>query len=235
MTATKAKEAGLIDRLAYLDKFETSIADEHDKTNQLVYVQNYGRRKVDTDFSGPVGLFKLMGMITSGNSNPNASSGKKIAVVYAVGPIMSGKSETAPFGGESTIGSTTIFEALYQANRDKNVAAIVLRIDSPGGSARGQRHDAAQIARDRKADRRQMGDVAASGGYYIAMGADKSSPSRGPSPVRSAWSAARWRCRGLFDKLGITTDVISRGDNSGDVFSRTEAVHRERRTRVLPA
>ena len=72
-----------------------------------------------------------------------------------------------------------------------------------------------------------MGDIAASGGYYVSMGAKKSSLSRARSPARSAWSGANWRCAGLFDKLGVTSETISRGKTSGtlsitDPFSLAE-------------
>ena len=92
--------------------------------------------------------------------------------MYAVGPITTGKSEADPFGSE-VMGSTTIVEALREANKDKDVAAIVLRIDSPGGSALASDliwHETQVIKKPIVAS---MGDVAGSGGYYIAMGTDK--------------------------------------------------------------
>ena len=91
----------------------------------LVLVKNYGKKEVDTDFSGPMGFFKLMQAMMGGESSSVDKRGKKIAVVYAVGPIMSGKSESG-FMGSETVGSTTIIEALRKANEDKQVVAIVL-------------------------------------------------------------------------------------------------------------
>src|SRR5262249_8935216 len=138
----------------------------------LVYVKNYGKKEIDTDFSGPMGFFKLMQLMMGGDSSSVDRRGKKIAVVYALGPIMSGKSKSGMFGSDS-MGSTTIIEALRKANEDKQVVAIVLRVDSPGGSALASDliwHETQTIKKPLVAS---MGDVAASGGYYISMGAKK--------------------------------------------------------------
>src|SRR6185369_15380613 len=112
--------------------------------------------------------------------------GKKIAVIYCLGPIMTGKSESSFFGGES-MGSTTIIEALRKANDDKNVVA-------------------------------SMGDVAASGGYYISMGAKKIFAA--PSTITGSIGVVggKMAMTGLFNKVGITTETIERGKNSG-IFS----------------
>jgi protease-4 len=213
MTAQKAKELGLIDRIAYPDTLRKELADKYG-AEPLVYVKNYGQKKVDTDFSGPMGFVKLMQMMMGGSSSSRQARGKKIAVVYAVGPIMTGKSESSPFGGE-TMGSTTIVEALREANEDKQVVAIVLRIDSPGGSALASDliwHETQVIDKPIVAS---MGDVAASGGYYIAMGADKIVAAPGTVTGSIGVVGGKLAIRGLYDKLGITTETIERGRNSG--------------------
>jgi protease IV len=213
MTAKKAKELGLIDRIAYSDTLRDELAVSY-KAEPLVYVKNYGQKKVDTDFSGPMGLMKLMQVMMGGSSSSKSARGKKIAVVYAVGPIMTGKSENDPFGGE-VMGSTTIVEALRKANEDKNVVAIVLRIDSPGGSALASDliwHETQVIKKPIIAS---MSDVAASGGYYIAMGADKIIASPGTVTGSIGVVGGKLAIRGLYDKLGITTETIERGRNSG--------------------
>ena len=113
------------------------------------------------------------------------------------------------------MGSTTIVEALREANEDKNVVAIVLRVDSPGGSALASDliwHETQVIKKPIVAS---MGDVAASGGYYIAMGADKIIAA--PSTITGSIGVVggKMAIRGLFDKVGITTETIERGKNSG--------------------
>jgi len=171
LTASQAKEAGLIDRIAYSDQVRAQLAESTD-ADPLVYVENYGKKSVDTDFSGPTGFFKLMQAIAGGTPTKGRRAGKKIAVVYAVGPIMTGESSSSLFG-ESTVGSTTVIEALETARKDQATAAIVLRVDSPGGSAVASDLIWRKIQQIDKPVVASMGDVAASGGYYISMGADE--------------------------------------------------------------
>lgn len=97
------------------------------------------------------------------------SSSNRIAVIVGEGAIMSGKS------GDGTIGSETIAEELRKARKDKRVKAVVLRINSPGGSALASdvMWREVQLTRKEKPVIASMSDVAASGGYYMAMGCDK--------------------------------------------------------------
>ena len=213
ITAKRAKELGLIDRVAYPDALRQDLAKSYDAL-PLVYVENYGQKKVDTDFSGPMGFIKLVQAMMGGDSSSKRDQGKKIAVVYAVGEINTGKSVSDPFGSE-VMGSTTIIEALREANKDKDVAAIVLRIDSPGGSALASDliwHETQVIKKPIVAS---MGDVAGSGGYYIAMGADKIIATPGTITGSIGVVGGKLAIRGLYDKLGITTETIERGRNSG--------------------
>ncbi len=213
LSAQKAKELGLIDRVEYPDALRNELAEKYE-ADPLVFVKNYGKKEVDTDFSGPMGFMKLMQLMMGGNSTTSEGHGKKIAIVYAVGPISTGKSETNMFGDE-TIGSTTIIEALREANEDKQVVAIVLRVDSPGGSALASDliwHETQILKKPLVAS---MGDVAASGGYYISMGAKKIIAS--PSTITGSIGVVggKMAVTGLYEKLGITTETIERGKNSG--------------------
>src|SRR3954447_2752977 len=161
-----------------------------------------------------MGFFKLMQAMMGGESSSVDKRGKKIAVVYAVGPIMSGKSESG-FMGSETVGSTTIIEALRKANEDKQVVAIVLRVDSPGGSALASDliwHETQVIKKPIVAS---MGDVAARGGYYISMGAKKIFAATSTITGSIGVEGGKLAMKGLFDKVGITTETIERGKNSG--------------------
>jgi protease-4 len=216
ITATRAKELGLVDRIAYADSLRSELAANYE-AEPLVYVKNYGQKKVDTDFSGPMGFIKLMQLMMGADTGAKRDQGKKIAVVYAVGPITTGKSQADPFGDE-VMGSTTIVEALRKANKDKQVSAIVLRIDSPGGSALASDliwHETQVIEKPIVAS---MGDVAASGGYYIAMGAEKIVATPGTITGSIGVVGGKLGYRGLYKKIGVTTETIQRGRNSG-IFS----------------
>ncbi|MFO0791881.1 MAG: signal peptide peptidase SppA [Pirellulales bacterium] len=213
ISAKRAKELGLIDRIAYPDELRKELADKYE-TDSLALVRNYGKKEVDTDFSGPMGFMKLLQVMMGGSTSSGEGRGKKIAVIYAIGPINTGKSESGMFGDQS-LGSTTIIEALRKADKDKNVVGIVLRIDSPGGSALASDliwHETQAINKPIVAS---MGDVAASGGYYIAMGADKIIAA--PSTITGSIGVVggKMAVKGLYDKIGITTETIERGKNSG--------------------
>jgi protease-4 len=216
LTAREAHELGLVDRLAYSDELRSALA-KHEGVARVSYVENYGKKKVDTDFSGPAGFFKLMGMMAGGGRQAG-SANKRIAVVYAVGPIMSGKSEIDPFGDSESIGSTTLVEAIREAAADKRTVAIVLRVNSPGGSALASDLIWRALDEVEKPVVASMGDVAASGGYYISMGADRIFAE--PTTVTGSIGVVggKMAIGGMLDKLGISTDLIARGANSG-IFS----------------
>lgn len=213
LTATQAKEYGLIDRLAYSGSLRGTLEKEHD-SDKVYFVRNYGKKKVDTDFSGPGGFFKLLGMMAGGGKG-GSRSGDKIAIVYAVGPINTGESEVDPFGESQGVGSTTIVESLRKAAKDDNVKAIVLRVNSPGGSAVASDLMWNAIQEIDKPVVASMGDVAASGGYYISMGCDHIFAE--PTTVTGSIGVVggKMAIGGLLDKIGVTTDLVARGKNSG--------------------
>ena len=216
LTATEAKGAGLVDRLAYGSALRGELAERHD-AETLVFVENYGKERVDTDFSGPGGFFKLLGLMAGGGAK-GSGSGDRIAVVYATGPIMTGESEVDPFGQSDSVGSTTIVDALREAADDDRVKAIVLRVDSPGGSAVASDLIHHEVVRIDKPVVASMGNVAASGGYYISMGADHVLAE--PTTVTGSIGVVggKMAIGGMLEKLGVTSDHVARGENSG-IFS----------------
>jgi len=220
LSAQAAKEAGLIDAVAYSDEYEADLQKSLG-VDKLELVAGYGKKKVDTDFSGPAGFFKLLQMMMGGDPNTSISkTKKKVAIVYAVGAISSGKSSSDIFGS-SSLGSDSIIKALKKAEEDENVVAIVLRIDSPGGSALASDLMWREIVRIKKPIIASMGDVAASGGYYIAMGTDKIFAEPGTLTGSIGVVGGKIAVDGLLNKAGITTDVISRGKNAGLLDSMT--------------
>lgn len=236
LMAAEAKEAGLVDRVIYPDQFRDSLQAEY-KADKLVYVENYAKQKVDTDFSGPMGMMKLFQSMMGEGRSGSGDAAPKIAVVYAVGPIMSGKSQSSLMGGTS-MGSTTIVEALQEAAKDETVKAIVLRVDSPGGSALASDLIWRQTQAIDKPIIASMGDVAASGGYYISMGADRIFAEPGTVTGSIGVVGGKLAMKGVYDKLGIDTESISRGENSGifsttDKFSESERKVVERMMKVV--
>lgn len=211
-TAKAAAAAGLIDKVAYSDTFQDDFKAAL-KVDKVTVTRNYGQeRREELDLSNPFAIFKLL-------APPKAfsSSRPKIAVIYASGEIVKGKSSSGFMGG-STCGSTTMIEAIRQAENDKTVKAIVLRVDSPGGSALASDLIWNELAHSKKPVIASMSDVAASGGYYICMGAKKIYAEPGTLTGSIGVVGGKLSLGGLFGKIGITTDVISRGANAG-IFS----------------
>jgi protease-4 len=214
-TARRAQQVGLVDRLAYADTFQDHVKDVL-KAEEVKVVKDYGKQKSDEiDFSNPFALLKLLAPTKS-----TSSSKPKLALIYAVGPISTGKSGQSLFGGD-TIGSTTMVEAIRQAENDKTVKAIVLRVDSPGGSALASDLIWNEMVKCKKPVVASMSDVAASGGYYISMGAKKIYAEPNTITGSIGVLGGKLALGGTFQKIGITTDVVSRGANAG-LFSVTD-------------
>lgn len=211
-TAEEAKKVGLIDRVEYPEDLRARIRNEKG-VGKVVFKMNYGRKDVGREFEGFGGLMKMMTMMAGpAPASPLASKRPKIALLYATGTIMVGKS-SAGWGGE-TMGSETMIQAIRDAARDETVRAIVLRVDSPGGSALASDLMWEELRQSGKPIVVSMGDTAASGGYYIAMGADKIFAEPGTLTGSIGVVGGKVALRGLFEKLGLSTEVLSRGKHA---------------------
>jgi protease-4 len=153
-----------------------------------------------------------------GASSFGLNRGPRIGVIYATGTINSGKSGFDPLNGE-IVGADTLIEAIRQARRDTSLRAIVIRIDSPGGSASAS--DAIwrelMIARNERADRpivASMSDLAASGGYYIAMPAQVIVAQ--PSTLTGSIGifGGKFVTGGVYEKLGARIESTSVGKHA---------------------
>lgn len=149
----------------------------------------------------------------------------KIAVIYAMGLVIDGNA------GEGYIGSERISRAIRKARRDKSVKAIVLRVNSGGGSAVASDviYREALLAAKEKPFVASMGDVAASGGYYIAAPANTivASPSTITGSIGVVFSIPN--LKGLMnDKLGITTDVV-KTNRHADILTVTDPLDPQER------
>lgn len=212
MTAGDAKKLGLVDHIGYEDAIEKLIVGE--EPVDLKIVKGYGKKKLDTDFSGMTGMIKMMNLLLGEEPPPRRSFADKIAVISAVGPIMSGASQV-DFFGDSTMGSATMIKAIRQARDDDTVKAIVLRVDSPGGSALASDLMWHEFETIKKPFIVSMGDTAASGGYYISMGADRIFAEPGTITGSIGVVGGKIALEKFLAKFGITTSVVTRGKNSG--------------------
>ena len=136
-----------------------------------------------------------------------------IAVIYADGDIVDGKSRSIPLIGVNVVGGESISTAIEASRENPEVAAIVLRIDSPGGSAVASEMMSREVFRTRgvKPIICSMGDVAASGGYYLAAGCDVIFAD--PMTITGSIGifSGKFDLAGLLGKIGVTTDTTKRG------------------------
>ena len=152
-TTEDAVRLGLVDSLFYRDQFQNHLAN-------LMEQENYD----DINFVS----LKKYNKVKNENARDKFKK-EKVAVIYAQGEIQSGE------GSETVIGSERISKAIRKARKDEKVKAIVLRVNSPGGSALASDviWREMKLANEEKPVVVSMGDVAASGGYYIACASDK--------------------------------------------------------------
>lgn len=226
-TAQAAQKARLVDHVCYFDEYQEMLRQRLGAEALSVVAQSGPSGESET--AGVPSFLKLMELaFGSRRAAEKPTTGKKIAIVYAVGMIVEGESATSLFG-ESVLGSATLISALRSAAEDPKVVAIVLRVDSPGGSAVASDLVWREVRRINKPVVASLGDVAASGGYYLAMGADRIYAEPGTITGSIGVLGGKLVVAGLYNKLGITTEVISRGRNSG-VLSATQPFTEEERT-----
>jgi protease-4 len=172
-TAEKAHEIGLIDAVEHRQDFEAGVKRRFDGNPKFVY--RYGEKaQAQFDFSSPMGILSFYADLFGGGKK--AKSGKDaIAIVYVEGPIVLGSSESSILDPGGTVAaSTPLRKALDKAADDDKIKAVVLRINSPGGSATASEIilNATKRVKAKKPLVVSMGNVAGSGGYYVACAAD---------------------------------------------------------------
>jgi len=148
-----------------------------------------------------------------------------------VGEILPGESQNSPFGG-SFAGSETVAHALRDAREDDDVKAVILRVDSPGGS--GTASDViwreVELTKKVKPVVASMGDLAASGGYYVAMGTDAIVAQPGTITGSIGVFGGKFTLHGLYDKIGMTKEILTRGQHA-DLFSEYRPWNDEERAK----
>jgi len=191
LSTSDALESKIVDRLGYWDQ-----------------VQNYFKKSAG-DWN-PVSLNSYRTSMTQ----PNFAL-DKIAVVYASGLIVSGDSGTTP-GGGFIMGGDSVAADIRRARKDSSIKAIILRVDSGGGSVVGSEviRREVELAHNVKPVVVSMSDVAASGGYWIASPADKIVADRDTITGSIGVIIGKLNVSGLFNLLGVSTDYVATSDNA---------------------
>ena len=189
-TSQEALATKLIDRLAYDDEARDLVKQKNRGSENRLSLGEYLRR---TERRG----------------------GAKLAVIYATGTILPGRSGDSPFGG-AVMGSETIAEQFRRAREDASVRAVILRVDSPGGVT----FPSEIIRREVVVTKRvkpvvvSMSDLAASGGYAIAMSANRIVAEPGTITGSIGVVGGKLNLLGLYEKLGLSKDYLTTTENS---------------------
>jgi protease-4 len=226
----EAVSGRLVDRIGFRDEAYARIAElvgtptDSDTENEppRLYLGRYARATVPRP---TVPTPKV----------PGRKGKPTIAVVTVAGPIVSGRGgpRALPLVANSS-GGDTIAAGLREAAADDNVAAVVLRVDSPGGSVTGSETIWREVARVRKGGKpvvASMGAVAASGGYYVSMGADAIVANPGTITGSIGVVTGKLVARDLKQRLGVGSDAVRTNANA-DAWSVDEPFTPEQHARV---
>ena len=201
MILSKAKSAGLIDSIMFTDQFEKYVKKLNDGKNNILKAKSLNNR-----------------IEYANDWNPKSKD--KIAIIYAVGGIVPGNSNPGP-SGSTLMGDKTIMKAIKSARKNKDIKAIVLRIDSGGGSVLASDNMWREIYKTTIEDSSNvkpfiasMSDVAASGGYYIAMEADSILADEATITGSIGVIGLRLNFSELMKRIGVNTENITFGENA---------------------
>jgi protease-4 len=191
-TASEARTKRLVDKVAYLDEVVADLkkltgSSEEDKSFRQIRLSTYAKVE-DKDFK-------------------TRTSKNKIALVYAEGEIVNGQ------GSGQQVGGDRLARQLRQLRQDEDIKAVVLRINSPGGSVTASEEIQREVllSRDKKPVIVSMGDYAASGGYWIATGANHIFAEPNTITGSIGVFGLQFNVQKLANSNGLTWDVVKTG------------------------
>jgi protease-4 len=202
-TATDALKEGLVDKLLYEDEVLKEV-----KEKNLIKIKPYLKRT------------NLMGR-------------KKIAVLYAIGSINLGESGIDPIFGGYVMGSETMRRVMKEIEEDSSIKGVVMRIDSPGGSATASDIilRSAKNIKEKKPLVISMSDVAGSGGYWIAMESNWIVAQPSTLTASIGVIGGKFSMRGFYEKIGVNIEIVKRGKFS-DIYSDWREFTPEEREKI---
>lgn len=215
LSAEAAAEAGLVDALMYPNEVETAITDRTG-ASQLTTIGVSQYASVPPEDAGLT-----------------LAEGGSVAVVYAEGSIVPG-GDSSPFGDQQTAASEPFIEAMNTARTNTDIQAIVVRVNSPGGSAAASEvmWNAMRRAADEKPVIVSMGDVAASGGYYLAAGADTIIAQENTITGSIGVFGIFFNASGFLEnELGVTFDAVQTSPYA-DIYSGIEPFRDDEQQRL---
>ena len=210
-TAQEAKEAKLVDALQYYDELLHEI---NEKPDVEVAKKDEKKKRKPIDLNNPMAIFQLFSMFSPPQRAKPRPADNQIALIYASGPIL--PDINSPFSTMSLISPKTFKKAFEKARENDAIKAVVLRVDSPGGSAMASD----LIWREVMLTQREkpvvvsMANMAASGGYYISMAAGTIVAQPGTLTGSIGVYGGKLNMKGLYNKVGLKKEIIALGKNA---------------------
>ncbi|RKY01790.1 hypothetical protein DRP77_09080, partial [Candidatus Poribacteria bacterium] len=207
-TPSEAEEKGLVDGVIYRDQIEERVKKALGKV-KLIDGSDYLRRRwAERSWAIP----------------------PKIALIKAEGVMVEGESYRDPISGLTLMGSRTICEALRKAREDRSIKAVVLRVDSGGGfvAAADDIWREVLLTKERKPVVVSMGDIAASGGYYIAAPADRIFAMPGTITGSIGVFSGLFSLKDFYRRIGVNKEILKRGENADLGSDSAELTPRKR-------
>ena len=220
--ADQALELGLVDALGYRDEVYAAVRKKVNATPEtgLLYLARYQRYRELTN------RFRQLSQ-----QGLQARNQPAVALIQATGAIRRGRSgRGGPMPGEPMMGSDSITATLRSAIKDPHIKAIVLRVNSPGGSYVASDSIWREVVRARNSGKPvvvSMGDVAASGGYFISMASDAIVAQPGTITGSIGVITAKPVLTDAYGKIGVSTDSVVLGKHAGHVLDRA-SLHQRR-------
>ncbi len=207
--AARAQAEGLVDELGYRDEVYAHARKQAGQDATVLYLGRYQHARALAE--------RARAVVTTVPAAPEPG----VALIYATGPIRRGRSGRGPLTG-GAMGSDTISAAIRSAAKDPHIRAIVLRVNSPGGSYVASDTIWREVVRARAGGTPvvvSMGDVAASGGYYISMAADEIVAQPGTITGSIGVLTGKPVLGEAVGRVGVTSDLISHGAHAA-MFSQ---------------
>jgi protease IV len=190
--AQQALAQGLVDKLGYKDEAFAAVKARVGGEPDVLWLQRYAER--------------------AGVAYADKGAGPAVALILAKGAVMRGKNSVDPLSGGQSFGSDTTSAAIRAATDDDEVKVILLRVDSPGGSYVASDTIWRALEQAKARGKRvvvSMGDLAASGGYFVSMGADRIVADRATITGSIGVYAGKLVTAGMWEKIGVAFEAVA--------------------------
>lgn len=212
--AQEAHNFSLVDDLLYYDQLLQKIKNQENEDEMVEVVEPNEKKRTMPNMNSFTGLMQFFNMLNPPQRARRRPAANQLALIYASGPILPDLGSS--FSTMSVITPKSLSKAFQKARADDSVKVVVLRVDSPGGSAIASD----LIWREVMLTQREkpvvvsMANVAASGGYYISMAAGTIVAHPGTLTGSIGVYGGKLNMKGLYNKLGLTKEIITHGKNA---------------------